>query len=246
MRVILVDDEPLAREGMRVLLQAHPEMEIAGEAEDVPSAVALIRKEKPEAVFLDIQMPGANGFQLFKQSSPLPKVIFVTAHSSHAVKAFEVDAIDYLLKPVRPKRLSDALQRLKAALKPEPEKSRTSLPRLQFSASERLCLRSPERTVLVGLAEILAMEADRDFTRIFLAGQKPMLICQSLGEYEKTLPSPPFLRISRSLIVNLSAVEELSSQSREHATLTMKGWSQTFSLRRRARARLIRGINAQG
>lgn len=229
-RVILVDDEPLARRGMRQLLAAHDNITIVGEAGRVSAAAELVHKEKPDAVFLDIQMPGASGFDLLNKVDTAPKVIFVTAHSEHAVKAFEVQAVDYLLKPVRPERLAEAVTRLAAACENKEEIT-------PYSPSDRICLRTPQRTLVAGLNEIVAMEAEGDFTRFHVGGEPPLLICKTLGSCEQTMPAPPFVRLSRSLIVNLDKVKALDQLSRDEARLTLAGSPTTFTLGRRALAR---------
>jgi len=231
LRVVLVDDEKLARLGMRQLLAAHPEIQVVGEAARVSAAAELIRAEKPDAVFLDIQMPGASGFELLGQWDAAPKVVFVTAHSEHAARAFDVQAVDYLLKPVHPARLADTVNRLTAACANTADAA-------PYKRGDRICLRTPERTLVTELAEIAALEAEGDFTRFYIAGKPPLLICRSLGSYEKTLPLPPFARLSRSLIVNLDRIDAAAHPSRNEATLTLRGLPREFVLGRRAVARL--------
>lgn len=231
LRVILVDDEPLARLGMRQLLAEHPSMIVVGEAQNATVAAELIRREKPDGIFLDIHMPRANGFDLLGKLEGAPKVIFVTAHSEHAVKAFEVQAVDYLLKPVRRERLADAVNRLTAACSARVEST-------PYKNSDRLCLRTPQRTLVADLKDIIALEADGDFTRLHISGEAPLMICQSLQQYEATLPSPPFLRVGRSLMVNLDRVTKTEPLTRDTMNLWLSGLSSPFPLGRRAQARL--------
>ena len=231
LRVVLVDDERLARQGMRQLLAAHPEVNIIGEASRVPAAAEIIRAERPHAVFLDIQMPGATGFDLLESVENAPKIVFVTAHFEHAVRAFEVQAVDYLLKPVRPDRLAGALKRLHAVCHAQEHTE-------PYQRSDRICLRTPQRTVITSLDDVIALEADGDFTRFHLADQSTLLICNTLGSYEKTLPSPPFVRISRSLILNFERLAGVEQVSRDEARLSLRGLTHTFSVGRRALSRL--------
>lgn len=231
LRVVLVDDERLARQGIRQLLAAHPEVAVVGEAGRVPAAVEVIRAEKPDAIFLDIQMPGASGFELLGHFAEAPKVVFVTAHSEHAARAFEVQAVDYLLKPVSPARLADTISRLTAAC----QQTEDAVP---YKTADRICLRTPQRTVLTSLKDIVAMEAEGDFTRFHMAGEAPLLVCRSLRNCEETFPAPPFLRLSRSLIINLDKVTSLEHPSRDEARLTLAGLPQPLTLGRRALARL--------
>jgi len=236
LRIALVDDEHLARQGMRQLLAAHPEVTVVGEASRVSAAAELVRAEKPDAVFLDIQMPGADGFDLLSQVDYDLKVVFVTAYSQHAARAFEVQAIDYLLKPVRPERLADAVQRLSAVCTQKPEATR-------YGPNDRICLRTPQRTLVAALSTITALEAEGDFTRFHIAGEPPLLLYRSLGACEAILPAPPFLRLSRSLIVNLDRLAGIEHHSRDDAHITLRDGPHPFSLGRRALARLKQHTN---
>lgn len=234
LRVAIVDDEPLARQGLRELLAAHPALEIVGEADDRKSALALLQREKPDAVFLDIQLPGADGFEILSAIDPAPKVIFVTAHARHAVRAFEVQALDYLLKPVRPERFADAVRRLELAHGVGDDVAEPA----GYGAADRICLRTPQRTVVAAVSTLCALEADGDFTRVFVPDAPSVLICQTLSSFEKTLPSPPFIRLDRSLMVNLDQIARLERKSRDDATLVMKGISTAFPLGRTSQSRL--------
>jgi len=231
LRVVVVDDERLARQGIRQLLAAHPEVTVVGEAGRVVAAAEIIREEKPDAIFLDIQMPGASGFDLLGRLENAPKVVFVTAHTEHAARAFEVQAVDYLLKPVRPERLADALRRLTAVCAQVEE----SVPYLPV---DRICLRTPQRTMVTRLADVVAMEAEGDFTRFFLTGEQPLLVCRSLRTCEAEFPYPPFARLSRSLMVNLDKVTSVEHPSRDEGRLSLAGTTRIFELGRRALARL--------
>lgn len=231
LRVIVVDDEPLARRGLRQLLAMHPQVTVVGEAADADAARELIAEERPDAVFLDIRMPGADGFSLVGAGGFSPKVVFVTAYSEHAARAFEVEAVDYLLKPVRPERLASAIHRLEEACKGNEASA-------SYHATDRLCLRTPQRTLVVPLRSVAALVADGDFTRFLLRGEKALLICHSLGSYERVLPSPPFLRLDRSIIVNLELVVRTERRSRDEARLELDGLDEPLVIGRTAQARL--------
>jgi len=231
LRVILVDDERLARQSMRQLLAKHPRVEIMAEAENIAQAQKLIQEHKPDAIFLDVQMPGADGFQLLKKLEPAPKTIFVTAHAKHAVKAFEVHAIDYLLKPVRPERLAQALARLGAETGSDKETQ-------VYRPNDKICLHTPGWTTVASLTDLILLKADGDFTRFFIETQPPLLICQPLGSYESALPSPPFLRVDRSLILNLERIVSADQISRDEARLKLRGLNDPLTLGRTAWARL--------
>ncbi len=233
-RVALVDDEPLARKGLRHLLAAHPGYRIIGEADSKSSALKLLRKEKPDAVFLDIQMPGATGFDLLGDLQDPPQIVIVTAHARYATQAFDVEAIDYLLKPVSPARFAQAIRRLEAAC--STDSGGDAAP--PYTKEDRICLRTPQRTAVVPIPSIPALQADGDFTRIYLKDSPALMICQQLGHYEKLLPAPPFVRLDRSLIVNLDSVIRIDRKSRDAAILVIDGVPAGFPLGRTAQARL--------
>ncbi|HEY0786697.1 MAG TPA: response regulator [Acidobacteriaceae bacterium] len=195
MRALLIDDERLARAEMRRLLQAHPEVEILGEAESVAEARALVEALQPQLLFLDVEMPGASGFDLLDLLTDgqerLPAVIFTTAFDQYALRAFEVGAIDYLLKPVTSERLSAALERISQVAAPE----RPSVPLSQFF------VRSGERAWIVRAAEIRLIESEGNYARLFFANEHP-LILRSLQVLQERLDDS-FFRANRSQIVNL-------------------------------------------
>lgn len=231
--VALIDDEPMARQGLREMLARHTKLVVVGEAGSVPEARKLIDRAQPQVLFLDIRMPGANGFELLKGLTEPPKVVFATAYANHAVEAFEFEAVDYLLKPIRARRLGQAVRRLETLFGAEPTEADSPL-----GMSDRLCLRTPGRTLVARLEDVAALEADGDFTRIHVAGEKPLMICQTLGSYQSTLPSPPFHRLDRSLMINLNAYRSLEEHSRDRAELNLEGVDRPFTLGRQARLRL--------
>lgn len=240
LRVAIVDDERLARQAMRLLLMEHTDVEVVGEAEGVRSATELIRRQKPDALFLDIQMPGATGFDLLHGLDRVPRVVFVTAYSEHAVRAFEVDAVDYLLKPVRPERLATAIQRLKLGLPDNPPDKTTPA----LAKNDRICLRTPERTVIAPLDRIGAFEAHGDFVKIYLAEENPLLVCQTLATYHRLVPAPPFLRLSRSLIINRDRIERFESISRDESHLSLRQITTPFHLGRIPATRLRKAMGS--
>lgn len=234
-RVLIVDDEPLARQKLRQLLEAHPEIFVAGEAGGTREALEKIRRESYDAIFLDVCMPEANGFDLLGQLAKPPQVIFVTAHSKYAVEAFAFSAVDYLVKPVRPARLKQAISRLQARPGEGPP----------WQAGDRVCFRTPGRTIVVRPDAIIALKADGDFTHVYLEGEAPLLICHKLGHYEQVLPSPPFLRLDRSLMIHLDHLQQIEPIDSEHARLQLSGISETFPLGRTARRRLAAVISSR-
>ena len=234
LRVAVIDDERLARQGIRHLLAAHPRLQVVGEADSKESALALIQQEKPDGIFLDVHMPGGTGFDLLRSLDAPPKAVMVTAHAEHAIQAFDIEAVDYLLKPVTPARFAQAVQRLQAACAQAP----TPNPEPAFSPEDHICLRTPHRTITVPVRDLLVLQAEGDFTRIYLKNATPLMICVPLGQYEKLLPSPPFARLDRSLIINLQAPLQLRRKSRDEAFLIIDKTNQEIPLGRTAQQRL--------
>jgi len=232
-RVGIVDDEPLARQGLRAMLGGLPDIVVCGEADSVEEARAMLRDTRVDGLFLDVRMPGRDGFALLRGPGPVPPVVFVTAHAGHAVQAFEVDAVDYLLKPARKARLATAVERMRRAAAGIGGGGDPA-----YLPGDAICLRMPGRTVVAALGDLILLEADGDFTRVQVAGQPPLLICRKLGQYERELPAPPFVRLDRSIIVNLSAIERIDYSPRNTASLHLRGIGKPLEIGRAARERL--------
>lgn len=225
LRVMIVDDEPLARQGLRQMLEGLGGVEVCGEVGSLRQAEVAIPALKPDGLFLDIEMPGGGGFDLLNSLETPPPVVFFTAHSEFAVRAFDVHAVDYLLKPVRRERLQNALERLRESAVP-------------YGGDDRICLRTPGRTLVAPLEKIVLLKAEGDFTRVCVEGEPAILICQPLGSYEAILPKPPFLRIDRSLILNTARVESIESRPGGTGDIRLKGIESPVSLGRVALRRL--------
>jgi two-component system LytT family response regulator len=219
-KALLIDDERIARAELRRLLAAHPEIEIVGEARNGDEALELIAKNCPDLLFLDIQMPGMTGFDLLGQLDEPPQVIFTTAFDQHAVQAFEASAIDYLMKPVAPARLAAALQKIRQSTAP--------LPRL-----DQVFVRDGERCWLVQLADIVLLESEGNYTRLFFAHEKP-LIPRSLAQLEERLDPAIFFRASRQHIVNLKAIERVDPGAADNLIATVKGGHKIEMSRRQS------------
>jgi two-component system LytT family response regulator len=216
-------------------LQQLPEVEVCGEAESIEEAVEIIPLVRPQALFLDIRMPHGDGFALLPRlPAPLP-VVFVTAHSEFAAQAFEVQAVDYLLKPVRPARLAEAVARLQSALGRGGEEP-------AYGEEDRICLRTPERTLVTRAEDIVLLQAEGDFTRVTVEQEHPLLICQTLGIFERTLPSPPLVRLDRSLMINIERVETIEVSPTRGARVTLRGLEPPVELGRTALRRLREAI----
>ena len=240
LRALLVDDEPPARELLRERLATHADrVEIVGEARSVAQAAELCERLRPDLLFLDIHMPREDGFALLPRlAAPLPEIIFVTAHDAFAVRAFEVNALDYLLKPVAPARLAAALARLG----PPPA---SPAPAAALAAGDTVLLRSDQNLRAAPIASLTHIEAEENYTRVHLADAPPMLIRRTLAEWESLLPSGLFARIDRSLLVNLRAVRALDTRSRDEALLHLAGRdsARPLVLARRASHRLRQALD---
>ncbi len=208
MNAVIVDDERLAREELRGLLAAHPDIEVCAEAGNVAAALTVLETVTPDLLFLDIAMPERTGFDLLEAlPPPHPRVIFTTAHDAFAVKAFEVNALDYLLKPVHPKRLAAALDRIRRSFSAAPgEADRASPPPLLIDG--RVFVKEGDRCWFVSLSSLRLIEADGNFTRLHFDQHKPMLY-RTLGQMAARLPTSVFLRANRSQIVNLHWIERV-------------------------------------
>jgi len=223
MRVVIVDDEPLAIRALSRLLAAAPDVEVVATAGDLDGGVRAIEAHRPDVAFLDVQLDEGDGFDLLSRLDPAPRVVFVTAHAERAVDAFAVRAADYLLKPVDPGRLAEALRRLR----PPPDAS-----------GEPVELATPGRTLLVPPGSIAALTAEGDFTRVHLAGEPSLLILRTLSHFEATLPAPPFVRLGRSTMVNVERVRRLASRDRNLTLATLEGLAEPLALGRAAAGRL--------
>ena len=243
LRVVIVDDEPLARQAMRRLLVAHPDVEIAGEAESLAGAIDAVGRTRPQLVFLDIELGGGGGegFDLLAALEHPPIVVFVTAYPQYAADAFAVEAADYLLKPVEPERLAESLDRVRRRL--AQAHGLTSGP--SQGASELIELKTPRRTVLAAPGEIAALRADGDFTRVLLADRPEVMIWRTLAHFESLLPAPPFLRLGRSLIINRDRLRGIEAQSRGGAQLTLLGIAEPLAIGRTASQRLREALSAR-
>jgi two-component system LytT family response regulator len=222
MRALIVDDERLARLELRRLLAAHPEVEIVGEARDGNEARELIRKLSPDLLFLDIQMPGMTGFELLESLDEVPQVIFTTAYDEYAIKAFEVNALDYLMKPVPPARLAAALARVRPV---------SEAPRL-----EQVFVRDGGRCWIVRLPEIFLLESEGNYTRLYFGHERP-LIRRSLNALEAQLDPAMFFRADRKQILNLKWIEKVEVAISGGLLVTLRG-GRTVEMSRRQSARL--------
>ncbi len=238
LRAIIVDDEAPARIVLRQLLQAHPNVKLVGEANSAASAVELYTDLRPDVVFLDVQMPAGDGFSILSKLQPIPAIIFVTAYDEYAVRAFEVNAIDYLLKPVRAERLSEALHR--AVYLPRPTQTKRYLP------EDRIYLESDTLVRMVFVAEISGIEAEGNYSRAHITDGSSVFIRRGMAEWEALLPEILFVRVHRSLLLNHRTVEKIDLEDRGHVVVHVKGFTTPEILTKRAFARLRKALRGVG
>jgi two-component system, LytTR family, response regulator len=232
-RALVVDDERLARQELRRLLAAHPEVRVVGEAAGVDEAARLIEREQPDVVFLDVQMPGESGFDLFERATVGARVVFVTAHDAHALRAFDVNALDYLLKPVAPERLAATVTRLRREAEPGDEP-----PPRRFTMADFVFLPVDGRARFLRVGGIVCVLAAGDASEIVTADGARGRVPRSLKAWEDRLPEQQFVRIHRESIVNLQYVERIEGWSHEAFHVHLRGLTEPLTLSRRHASRL--------
>ncbi|HEY1150266.1 MAG TPA: LytTR family DNA-binding domain-containing protein [Pseudoduganella sp.] len=232
MRALIVDDERLARAELRRLLAAHPEVQIVGEAANAEEALHQVAALQPDLLLLDVQMPGGSGFDLLQALDTAPDVIFTTAFDQYALRAFEVNALDYLQKPIQAQRLANALSR--AALRLGAATALPSLPSLTVtSRPQQLFIKDGERCWFVTLDRIRLFESEGNYTRVHFDGEQPLML-RSLNQLEQRLDPLRFFRASRRQIVNLDYVAQLAPAEGGGLSITLHDGQCVDVSRRRA------------
>lgn len=232
-RALIVDDEDDARAKLRKLLASHPEVEVVGEAGEVAEALRLFQSLKPNLIFLDVQMPKKNGFALLPELQPVPDIIFVTAYDCFAVKAFEVNAVDFLVKPIHPERLALSLMRL---ARPTRRKAKP------FTRDDSIFLYSDHEVRVVSASEITHIEAEHNYTRVHLTSHKAMLVRRKISEWIRLLPAEIFWRVDRFTIINLPAIKEIRPLPQHHSAVHFHQSSEIAELRLFASRRLRKAV----
>lgn len=232
MRTLLVDDERLARSELRRLLEPHPEIRVVGEAGNADEARKGIATLHPDLLFLDIQMPGETGFELLESLASLPLVVFTTAYDEHALRAFEVSAVDYLVKPIEPKRLARSVERLLSTWDGDAPVRGGGGETL--GESDRVFLRDGDRCWLVELGEIRLFESADNYTQVHMGEGHP-LILRSLNELEERLDPRVFFRANRSQIVNLKMVRSIHPWFSGRLMARLEGGHEVVLSRRKTR-----------
>lgn len=231
---IVIDDERLARNELKKMLGEYPEIEVVGEAANADEGIRLIEELSPDLIFLDIQMPAKTGFDLLAELETVPEVIFTTAHDEFALKAFEVNALDYLLKPIDPKRLSDAVQKLNFLEDREMGSAENKGEIRSFlSDNDQVFVKDGEKCWFVRLSEIRLFESVGNYARVFFGTNKP-LILKSLNSLEERLDPKTFFRANRKHIVNLRMIEKVEPFFNGGLLLEIKGGEKIEVSRRQA------------
>jgi two-component system, LytTR family, response regulator len=232
-RALLIDDEPPARTVLRTLLAPHP-VEIVGEAGTLRAARELLARGDYTLVFLDIQLRGGTGFEVVPFVRPGAEIVFVTAHDEHALRAFEVNALDYLLKPIKPERLAASITRLSAAAATEPG----PLPTKRLRADDTIYVRTEDGARFVPVASLVAIQSCENYTELHLATGEKLLVRHTLKAWEDTLPAPPFARAHRQALVNLGALIRIEEDGGDAPLLHLTGLRAPLRASRREWAEL--------
>lgn len=226
MRAIIIDDERLARKELATLLEKHKQIEVVGEAANVDEALTQIDEHNPGLIFLDIQMPGKTGFDLLEELDRVPQVIFTTAYDEFALNAFDVNALDYLLKPIQPERLDEALKKVDFTADIQPSKER-------LSKDSRVFVKDGDKCWFVKLETVRYFESDGNYIKVYFDTFRPM-IHKSLNALDERLDERHFFRASRKHIINLEWVEKIDTWFNGGLLVELRGGDKIEVSRRQA------------
>jgi len=232
MKAIVVDDERLARKELMSLLKDYHEIEVIDECSNPEEALESIRKNDPDLLFLDIEMPEKTGFDLLQELDKSPKVIFVTAYDEYALKAFEVNALDYLMKPVDPDRLKDTLNKVLSSVHEE-EEIILPVDRGMLTSSDQIFIKDGEKCWFVHLKDIRMFESEGNYVRIYFENFKP-LVLKSLNSLEDRLDPKVFFRANRKYIINLKWITQMENWFNGGLQVTLKDGEKVEISRRQA------------
>lgn len=227
LKALIVDDERLARDEIRRHLDMQPEIEIVGEATNIADAANMIAQLQPEIIFLDVQMPGGSGFDLLESLDVVPQVIFTTAFDQYAVQAFEVDAIDYLVKPIREERFAKTIERTRARLAAEGK---------EHPGEQTIFIKEGERCHFIKVSRISWIESSGNYARLYFDDKKA-LIKRSLNHLEKILAADQFFRVNRTAIININYITKIKPLPGGRLDVNLQG-GQTFTVSGRQSAAL--------
>ena len=232
MRVLIIDDERLARQEMKKHLKEFAHIDVIGECSNGEEAIKKIHDLRPDLIFLDIQMPGMDGFELLDQLEYIPRVIFVTAYDEFALKAFEVNALDYLLKPIEAERLEEALKRIEQEIDTH-DKDESIITRSRLKENDQIFLKDGDKCWFVTLKDVRMFESEGNYVRVYFNNFKP-LILKSLNNLEERLDGKTFFRANRKYIVNLKWVDAMENWFNGGLLLKLKDETKIEVSRRQA------------
>ncbi|MBU3660246.1 MAG: response regulator transcription factor [Flavobacteriales bacterium] len=205
MRTIIIDDERLAREELRSLLKEYQEIEIVAEAINGIDGIEKIKEFNPDLIFLDVSMPGMNGFEMLKQLEDLPQVVFVTAHDEFALQAFENQALDYILKPIDPEKIANVVRKISNENSFEDEQLLNLRKSRRLSENDKVFIKDGEKCWFIELKNIRMLESDGNYVKVYFDTFRPMVL-RSLNSFEEKLDNEVFFRANRKFIINLNHV----------------------------------------
>lgn len=230
-KALVVDDERLARKGLISMLAEFPQLESVGEAEDVPSAIKAIEELQPDIVFLDIQMPGQSGFDLIEQIDFSGKIIFVTAYDEYALRAFEINALDYLMKPVTDDRLRKSLERIEQETQENELITKKTNELLNYD--DRLFTSIGTKVQFLKVNSIVLIQSEGDYTYVTTNTTTKGLVTKTMKEWEERLPEKYFCRVHRNSIINTDFIEEMEKWFNYSYRVKLKGIEEPVIISRR-------------
>ncbi len=234
-KTIVIDDERLAREELKSMLSEFNEIEISDEARNGEEGIDKIKDQQPDLIFLDVSMPGMTGFDMLKKLDYIPHVIFVTAYDEFALKAFEVNALDYVLKPIDPVRLSEAIEKLrqKEETEFESENEKISREEKKLDTTDRIFIKDGEKCYFVKLEKVRMLESDGNYVKIHFGKNRP-LVLRSLNSFEEKLDTGSFFRANRKFIINLDWIENVENWFNGGLQVELKSGDKVEISRRQA------------
>ena len=239
MKALIIDDERLARQEIRKLLEPHSEVEIVGECSDADEAIEEIKKSKPDLLLLDIHMPEKSGFDLLQELDEVPEVIFISAYDQYAIDAFKVNALDYLLKPVEEDLLANAIEKVRKRLRNQPA---TEDKNEVLKAENQIFIKDGEKCWFVTLKDIRYFESYGNYVRVYFENNKP-LILKSLNNLSERLDEKTFFRANRKHLINLLWVDKIENWFNGGLRVTMKdGVEIEISRRQSSRFREVMSL----
>lgn len=231
MKAILIDDERLAREDLKILLRAYPQIDIIAEAKNTEEGILLVNELKPELIFVDVDMPGLSGLEMIQHLHEIPKVVFVTAYDKFALKAFELNALDYLVKPVDPNRLKETILRLQL---PEEDLEIEEIIRQDtLSLEQRIFIKDGEKCYFLQLKDVRYFESDGNYIKVYYDNKRALLL-SSLNNLEAKLNPQDFFRANRKFVVNLNHIKEIENWFNGGLKITLHNGEEIEISRRQA------------